>query len=108
MNEKSATSEGANAAASAASQAREQDAIYQNEKLVGRAVDPEVDLEGKQITFGEIVGSDHLMIPEECEFQKFRIMIQKIGFATKVDKRPGHSGRTLGECVADILGYLEQ
>lgn len=108
MSEKSMASQGTSVPNAAASKAREQDAIYQRGKLVGRVVDPEVDLEGKQIMFGEILGSDHLMIPEECEFRKFRIMIQKVAFATKIDKRPGHSGRTLGGCVADILGYREQ
>lgn len=107
MNEKSLASDGSGPSSSAP-QAREQDAIYQNGKLVARVVEPKVDLNGKQIAFDEIVGSDHLLIPEECEFQNFRIMIQKIGFATRVDKRPGHSGRTLGDCVADILGYREQ
>lgn len=108
MNKKSSTSEGTTQAGSTASSAREQDAIYQKGKLVGRVVDPEMDLEAEEIRFAEILGTDHLMIPEECEYQKYRIMIQKIGFASKVDKRPGHSGRTLGGCTADILGYREQ
>lgn len=107
MNEESATSGGTNAA-EPASKAREQDAIYQEGKLVARVVEPKVDLKGKQITFDEIIGSDHLLIPEECEYQNFRIMIQNVGFATRVDKRPGHAGRTLGDCIADILGYREQ
>lgn len=108
MNEKSVASQGTTASSAPASKPREQDAIYQGGKLVGRVVDPKVDLKDKQIMFEEILGSDHLMIPEECEFQEFRIMIQKVTFATKIDKRPGHSGRTLGGCVADILGYREQ
>jgi len=107
VNEKSATSEGTKAAAPA-SQAREQDAIYQNGRVVGHVVDPEVDLEAKEIRFGEILGTDHLLIPEECEFQKYRIVVQKIAFASKVDRRPGHGGRTLGGCTAEILGYREQ
>lgn len=108
MNEKASVSEGTTPAGSTASAGREQDAIYQNGKLVGRVVNPEVDLEAKEIRFGEILGTDHLMIAEECEYQKYRIMIQKVDFATKLDKRPGHSGRTLGGCTADILGYREQ
>ncbi|MEJ2009789.1 MAG: hypothetical protein P8Z30_16815 [Acidobacteriota bacterium] len=107
MNEKSESSEGAKAA-EPASQAREQDAIYQNGRIVGRAVDPELDLEAREIRFAEICGSDHLLIPEECEFQKYRIAVQKIAFATKLDKRPGREGRTLGGCTAEILGYREQ
>lgn len=108
MNEKSSTSEGTTRAGATASTAREQDAIYQNGKLVGRVVDPEVDLESRKIRFAEILETDHLLIPEECEYQKYQIMLQKVGFATKLDKRPGHSGRTLGDCTADILGYREQ
>lgn len=108
MNEKSGTSEQTTQTTSSASATREQDAIYQKGNLVGRTVEPEVDLEAREIRFKEIIGTDHLMIPEECEFQKYRIMIQKIAFATKLDRRPGHNGRTLGGCAAEILGHLEQ
>lgn len=107
MNGKSVTSEGMKQVGPPAA-VRDEDAIYQKGKVVGRVVEPEVDLGGKEIRFGEIRGSDHLLIPEECEFQKYRIVIQKIAFATKVDKRPGHEGRTLGGCTAEILGYREQ
>lgn len=87
---------------------REQDAIYQNGKLVARVVEPDVDLEAKEIRFDELLDSDHLVLADECEFQKFRIIVQKVAFATKVDHRPGHSGRTLAGCTAEILGYIEQ
>jgi len=93
---------------SRASLSREQDAIYQNGKLVGRVVEPEVDLEAKEVRFGEIYDSDHLLIPEECEFQKYRIIIQRIVYASRVDKHPDRQGRVLRGCVADILGYREQ
>lgn len=87
---------------------REQDAIYQKGKLVARVLEPEVDADAKEIRFGEIYNSDYLLIPEECEFQKYRIVIQRIAYSTKVDRQLGHKGRILQGCVADILGYREQ
>jgi len=87
---------------------RAQDAIYQKGKLVARVMDPEVDLEAKEIRFDELFDSDHLVLADECEFQKYRIMVQKVAFATKVDHRPGRTGRTLAGCTAEILGYIEQ
>jgi len=107
VNEKSVVSEGMKQAGASGSLIREQDAIYQKGNPVGRVVDPEVDLEAGEIRFGEIHDSDHLLIPEECEFQKYRVMIHKIAFATKVDRRPGQKGRTLAACVAEILGTVE-
>jgi hypothetical protein len=88
--------------------AREQDAIYQNGKIVARVAEPEVDLDSKEVRFGEIYDSDHLLIPEECEFQNYRIIIQRIVFATKIDTRAGRQGRVLRGCVADILGYRHE
>lgn len=108
MNEKSVASEEMGQAGPSVSGSREQDAIYQNGKLVARVVKTEVDLESKEIRFDEVVDSDHLVLADECEFQKYRIMIQKVAFATKVDHREGRQGRTLAGCTAEILGYLEQ
>jgi hypothetical protein len=94
--------------APAAPAVREPDAIYQNGKLVARTLDPEVDTEAKEILFGEIYNSDELLIPEECEFREYRILVQRIADATKVDRQSVHKGRILRRCVADILGYREQ
>ena len=108
MNENPVNSEGKNQAGQSLSGTREQDAIHQNGKLVARVVNPDVELESKQVHFEEIVDSDHLVMADECEFQKYRIMIQKVAFATKVDHREGRTGRTLAGCTAEILGYIEQ
>ena len=108
MNEKSVAAEGMSQAGASGAGSREQDAIYQKGKLVARVVGPEVDLESKEIRFDEILDSDHLVMADECEFQKYRIMVQKVAFATKVDHREGRQGRTLAGCTAEILGYLEQ
>ncbi len=86
----------------------EQDAIYQGNRLVARVLDAEVDLEAKEIRIGEVFNSDELMIPDECEFQRYRILIQRIAYATKVDKAEPHKRRILRGVIADILGYLEQ
>ena len=90
------------------SSGRDPDAIYQQGKLVGRVADSDVDIEAREVCFGEIYDSDHLLIPEECEFRNYKILIQRIADASKVDKHSGRLGRVLRGCVADILGYREQ
>jgi hypothetical protein len=104
----SADSEGLGKAGTPGSTNREPDAIYQNGKIVARVANPDVDLEAKEIRFDEILDSDHLVLADECEFQEYRIMVQKVAFATKEDHRPGREGRTLAGCTAEILGFIEQ
>jgi hypothetical protein len=87
---------------------REPDAIYQGSRIVARVLDAEVNAEAKGITFGEVYNSDELMLPEECEFQKYRILIQRIAYASKVSKEEPHKGRILKGVSADLLGYREQ
>ncbi|TAM78798.1 MAG: hypothetical protein EPN47_20665 [Acidobacteria bacterium] len=108
MNNKSLGSEDTGQAGATGTGNREEDAIYQNGKLVARVVKPDVDLEAKEIRFDEVLDSDHLILADDCEFQKYRIIVQKIAFSTKVDHRPGRNGRTLAGCTAQILGYIEQ
>ena len=95
-------------AKAAASKGREPDAIYQNNRLVARVADAQVDLETKEIRFAEVYNSDDLLLPEECEFQKYRILIQRIADATKVGKKEPHKGRILRGVTADLLGHREQ
>ena len=90
------------------SKAREADAIYQSDRVVARVIEPEVDLEAKEIRFSEIYRSDELLLPEECEFQNYRILIQRIAYATKVEKDAAGKGRILRGVTADVLGYREQ
>lgn len=87
---------------------REPDAIYQGNRIVARALEPEMDTEAKEIRFSEVFNSDELMLPEECEFQKYRILIQRIAYASKVNKEEPHKGRVLRGVVADLLGFREQ
>ena len=89
-------------------QPREDDAVYQNGRVVARVADPQVDSEAKEIRFAELSNSDELLLPDECEFQKYTIMVQRIAHATKVDKGAPHKGRVLRNVVAEILGYREQ
>jgi hypothetical protein len=93
---------------SRSSSQRDSDAIYQDGRMVARVIEPEIDLEEKQIRFGEIYGSDDLLLPEECEFQKYRIMIQTITWAAKIDRANPGRGRVLKGVVADLLGYTAQ
>lgn len=87
---------------------REQDGIYQGDRIVARVIDPEVDLQAKEVRFSEIYNSDELVLPDECEFQKYRILIQRVAYASKVDKQEMHKGRILRGVTADLLGYREQ
>jgi len=93
---------------SALAKDREPDAIYQGNRIVARVLDPEVDTEASEIRFSEVYESDELMLPEECEFQKYRILIQRIAYASKVNKQEMHKGRILKGVSADLLGYREQ
>lgn len=52
--------------------------------------------------------SDHLMLLEECEFQKYRIVIQRIAYGSKIDRTAPEKGRVLRGVVAEILGYRAQ
>jgi len=79
------------------------DAIYQNDRLVGKVIGAKVDLAAKEIRFQEICNSDHLMLPNECDFGPFTIMVQCIGLASKIERGAEHKGRVLKEVVAEIL-----
>jgi hypothetical protein len=93
------------AAAPTSAAARPADAIYQNDQLVARVVGAEVDLATKEIRFQEIYNSDYLLLPHECEFGQFTIMVQRIGLASKIERGSEHKGRVLKEVVAEILRY---
>ena len=86
---------------------RQDDAIYQKDERVARAIEVEVDLEAKEIRFGELYESEPLLLPDECECQKYRILIRKVAFAASLDKTAPHKGRVLRGVVAEILGHRE-
>ncbi len=88
--------------------ARLDDGLYQNGRLVARVFDPQVDLQAREIHFAEAYQSDSLLLPDESEYQKYRILIQKVAFASKLDREAPHKGRILKGVVAEILGYREQ
>ena len=88
--------------------AREKDALYQGGRIVARVAETEIDLDAKEVRFGEIHNSDDLMIPDECEFQEYRILIQRIAYATKIERGEEHKGRVLRGVTCDLLGYLTQ
>ncbi|MGH9469213.1 MAG: hypothetical protein ACRD1N_02590 [Terriglobia bacterium] len=90
-------------AASPAPAELENDAIYQNGVLVARVAGPQIDLEAGQIRFEEIYRSEHLLLPDDCEFQGHRILIRKIEYSTKVDRGSEGKGRILGGVTAQIL-----
>lgn len=92
---------------------REDNAIYQwqfhhGERLVARVVKPQVDESGKRVTFMEVTHSDLLFLPDECQFGKYKLEIDAVGDAIKIDKTDPAKGRILREVTAHITGYLEQ
>lgn len=86
----------------------EENAIYQDGKVVAGVVGPQVRGDAREIHFAEINNSNNLILPEECEFQKYRLMIQRIEYASRVDKNAPEKGRVLRGVVAEILGFREQ
>ena len=92
---------------------REPNAIYQKnrsgkERAAGWVTDVEVDEKGKEILFGEISESDDLLLPEECEYQKWVILVRKIASAVAQDKANPQRGRVLKGVTAEIVGRLDQ
>jgi hypothetical protein len=96
------------AAAAGALAKYDENAIYQGGLIVARVLGAEVRSNSSEIFFEEINTSDGLLLPEECEFQKYRVLIQKIEYATRVDKDSPEKGRVLRGATAEILGYREQ
>ena len=92
---------------------RDADAIYQwsfhhGDRLVGRVVKPEVDEQTKEVRFMEVTHSDLLLLPDECHFRKYKLEIDAVGDAVKIDKIEPAKGRILREVTAQITGYVEQ
>lgn len=96
------------AAQAGAPQARDPDAIYQNNRIVAWVIDAEIHADAREIRFGEVSNSDELLLPEDCEFQNYRILVEHIDFASKEERGAAHKGRVLRGVVAEILGYREQ
>lgn len=92
---------------------REDTAIYQwsfhhGERLVARVVKPQVDESAKQVRFLEITHSDLLLLPNECHYQKYKLDIDTVGDAVKLDSAEPEKGRILRDVTAHITGYVEQ
>ena len=92
---------------------RDDTAIYQwsfhhGDQQVARAVKPEIDEAAKRVKFMEITHSDLLLLPDECHFQKYKLEIDTVGDATKIDKTEPEKGRILRQVTAQIIGYVEQ
>ncbi len=85
----------------------EENAIYQDGKVVARVDAPEIRAQVREIHFAEVNNSDELMLPEECEFRQYRLMIQRIEYASRIDKNSPEKGRILRGVVAESLGYRD-
>ena len=92
---------------------REDAAIYQwsfhhGDREVARVVKAEVDEAAKRVSFAEVTHSDRLLLPDECQFQKYKLEVDTVGDAMKVDKMEPDKGRILRNVTAQIIGYVEQ
>jgi hypothetical protein len=90
------------------SSTRQENALYQNGRPVAEVLEPRIDATSREIHFAEVYRSDELLIPEDCEFREYRILIQKIGFASRQEAGAAHKGRVLKSVVAEVLGYRQQ
>lgn len=86
---------------------REPNALYQRGKFAGRALACEVDEVGKEVRFDQIENTDDLLLADEFEFQKYNLIVRKVGYATKVSRESPHKGRILRGVVAEIVSYRE-
>ena len=91
---------------------RDDEAIYQwsfhhGDRLVARAVGPEIDEAAKKAKFTEITDSDLLLLPDECHFRKCKLEIDTVGDAKKTDTTNSEEGRILRQVTAQITGYVE-
>ena len=84
----------------------EEDAIYQGGKVVARVVGANIRQESREVWFAEINSSDNLILPEECEFHNYRLMIQRIEYASRIDRQTPEKGRILRGVIAEVLGIL--
>ncbi len=92
---------------------RDDNGIYQwsfhhGDRMVARAVKANIDESSKRVTFMEITHSDLLLLPDECQFRKYKLEIDTVGDAIKVDKVEPEKGRILREVTGQITGYVEQ
>lgn len=85
---------------------RDWNAIYQKNRIVAWVREPDIDEAGKEVRFGEIYNSDDLMLADECEFQKFVIIVRRIAYAAR--EKPPNRRRLLRGVLAEIVGYREQ
>lgn len=92
----------------AQSGARQESVIYQDGRSVGEVFHAQIDVQAREIRFDEIIHSDNLLIPDDCEFRDYRILIQKISFASRQETGAAHKGRVLKGVVAEILGHRQQ
>lgn len=81
---------------------READAIYQKGRRVARVKEPEIDEVGKEVRFTEIYQSDDLLLPEECQFREFILVVRRVTYATR--ETTPERARILRGVVAEIVG----
>jgi hypothetical protein len=84
---------------------RDPNAIYQRGKVVARVAEAEIDEAGKEVRFSQITDHDELRLPDECEFQKYVLVVRRIAHATK--EKTATRERILRGVVAAIVGYRE-
>jgi len=74
---------------------REQDAIYQNDKIVARLGNGEFKKENKTIYFNQLEYSNELNLDEIFEFQKYILQFISYKAMIQLDSSQSHKGRIL-------------
>ena len=81
---------------------RDPNGLYQKGALVARIREAEIDEAGKEVRFTEIYQSDDLLLPEECEFREFILVVRRVTYATR--ETTPERARILRGVVAEIVG----
>ncbi len=83
---------------------REQDAIYQNGKIVGRTIGEQLNEEQGVILFKEIYQSNDLDKNQEFDFRKWRLKIKRIEILIGVLSSAPQKGQIMRDVICEIKG----
>lgn len=83
---------------------REQDSIYQNDKIVGKIIGEKINVKEKILSFEEIFQSNELDTNQEFEFRKWRVKIKHIETMANMSSSDPQKGRILEKVVCIITG----
>lgn len=83
---------------------REQDSIYQNDKIVGKIIGEKISVKERILSFEEIFQSNELDTNQEFEFRKWRVKIKHIETMTNMSSSAPQKGRIMEKVDCVITG----